>query len=112
MNRKPVCIVLLWAMVILSVPLAGCSHRSVVGVWEVQGGPGPATFTFQADGNFKTEASMPGRSSTVTGQYEQRGDSLVFKTMRTRTATVRRNSDDEIVVTGDDGVSKTLKRKK
>jgi hypothetical protein len=92
--------------------LFGCSrsNHNLVGVWDIQGGPGPATFTFQADGNFKTEATMPGRHSTVTGQYRLEGDRVTLQTMQPRTATLKWNSDDEAVMTGDDGKAMTLTR--
>lgn len=102
--------------------LAGCSAKrhSVVGTWDVQGGPTAASFSFQSDGQFKTEASGGGRSSSVTGPYKQEGDRLQFELRgagpiggnAVRTATIRWNSDDEIVMTGDDGVAMTLKRRK
>jgi len=93
--------------------LAGCvpRARSVVGVWDIRGGPTSATMTFQADGNFKTEASRPGQQSTVFGQYTREGDRVTFN-MPHRTATIRWKSDDEIVMTGDDGVAMTLTRRK
>jgi uncharacterized protein (TIGR03066 family) len=92
--------------------LNGCSShtRSVVGDWDITGGPSAAVMSFQAHGNFKTEASMRGRHSSVTGQYELQGDKVVFK-MPARTATIRWNSDNEMVMTGDDGVAMTLKRR-
>ena len=95
-----------------TVLFAGCAlrSRSVVGAWDIQGGPGPATMTFQADGNFKTEASLPGRSSMVSGPYKQQGDQVTFEMPSRRTATIRWKSDDEMVMTGDDGVAMTLTR--
>lgn len=98
----------------LAIILAGCAgrSRSVVGTWDITGGPSVATMTFQSDGSFKTEATMRGRHSTMTGQYEQQGEKVTFKTRTPRTATIRWNSDDEMVMTGDDGVAMTLKRRK
>lgn len=103
------------AAVLLCFAFGGCAHNhtaSIVGIWDIKGGPGPATMAFQADGNFKTEASMPGRHSAVTGQYTLSGDTLTLRTMQQRTATLRWNSDDEFVMTGDDGKAMTLARKK
>ena|ERR1041385_656337 len=94
--------------------LCGCAHGShnIMGVWDIKGGPGPATISFQADGNFKTEATMPGRHSTVTGQYRMDGDTLTLQGQQQRTATLRWNSDDEAVMTGDDGKAMTIARRK
>jgi uncharacterized protein (TIGR03066 family) len=95
--------------------LTGCgggAAHNLVGTWDIKGGPGPATMAFAADGNFKTEASMPGRSSSLTGQYKLSGDTLTLQTMQARTATLKWNSADEFVMTGDDGKAMTLDRKK
>ena len=94
--------------------LFGCSHanHNIVGVWDINGGPGPATITFQTDGNFKTEATMPGRHSVVTGQYKLDGDTLTLQTMQKRTATLKWNTADEAVMTGDDGKPMTIARHK
>ncbi len=95
---------------------AGCAlrSRSVVGTWDIQGGPGPATMTFQADGNCRTEAHLPGRSSMVFGPYKQLGDRVTFdmSVNSHRTATIHWKSDDEMVMMGDDGVAMTLTRRK
>ena len=90
---------------------AGVSHK-IVGDWDITGGPGPATFSFTADGNFKTEATLPGRHSTVTGQYHLDGDTLILQTMQNRTATLKWISDDEAVMTVDDGKAMTIARRK
>src|SRR5579871_2568369 len=72
---------------------AGCAlrSRSIVGTWDIQGGPGPATMTFQSDGNCRTEAHLPGRSSMVFGPYKQQGDQVTFdmSVNSHRTATIQ-----------------------
>lgn len=103
------------ALFAAALALAGCvktASHSIVGTWDITGGPGKATMTLGADGNFKTEASMPGSSSTVTGQYKYEGDQLTLQTNQQRTATIKWSTDDEIVMTGDDGKAMTLVRKK
>jgi hypothetical protein len=93
---------------------AGCAGHghTIVGVWDIKGGPGPASMTFKADGNFSTEATMPGRSSTVTGQYKLDGDTLTLLTNPQRSATLNWKSDDEAIMTGDDGKAMTIARRK
>ena len=102
----------LTSIVFAAAALCGCgmTNHNLVGVWDIHGGPGQAKFTFQADGNFKTEATMPGRSSTVTGQYKLDGDKVTLITMQQRTATLKWISDNEAVMTGDDGKAMTLTR--
>ncbi len=48
-------------MVFCLLALLGCRHKShnIVGTWDIKGGPGPVTFSFTSDGNFKTEATIP-----------------------------------------------------
>ena len=92
----------------------GCrtSGHDIIGTWDIKGGPGPATLEFQANGNFNTKASMPGRSSSSSGQYTVSGDTVTFSTMQKRSATVKWNTADEFVMTGDDGQAMTFRRKK
>jgi hypothetical protein len=93
--------------------LYGCGHsHSIVGSWDIKGGPGPATITFQPDGNYKTQATMPGRQSSTFGPYRLEGDTLTLQTPQPRTASLRWISDDEAVMTGDDGKAMTLARRK
>lgn len=93
--------------------LLGCSHYpDIVGKWSIRGGPGVATLTFQPDGYYKAEAVLPGRTSSVTGQYQMEGSQLRLKGQQQRTATVSFRSADEMTMTGDDGVPKTLIRVK
>ncbi len=102
-------------IIVSTLALAGCAKtasHSIVGTWDIKGGPGQATMTLSADGNFKTEASMPGSSSTVTGQYKYEGDQLTLRTNQQRTATIKWSTEDEMVMTGDDGKAMTLARKK
>lgn len=101
------------AAIALSATLLGCRGKShsIVGTWDIKGGPTAATFTFAADGNFKAEAVGRGRSSTRTGQYTLTGDKLDFNAPHS-TATIKWNSDDEMVMTGDDGRAMTLTKRK
>jgi hypothetical protein len=99
------------ALICLGCGTRGGSHN-IVGNWDIKGGPGPATMAFKADGNFATEATMPGRHSTLTGQYTIAGDTVTLRTMQQRTATLRWTSSDEVIMTGDDGKAMTLVRKK
>ena len=94
--------------------VCGCAgtSRNIVGAWSINGGPSKATMTFQSDGNFKTEASGRGRSSTVTGQYAVEGDTITIKTMPQRTAKLEWRTPDEFIMTGDDGRAMTLDRVK
>ena len=103
-----------FVMAFAATLLGGCAHpgHNVVGAWDIKGGPGPASITFTSDGNFKTEATMPGRSSTFSGQYHLDGDTLTLMTIPQRTATLRWNTNDEAIMTGDDGKAMTLARRK
>jgi len=105
---------LLICALLVGAIISGCARvtHNIVGTWDIKGGPGPATFSFTADGNFKTEATMPGRKSSVNGQYRLDGDTLTLRTMQTRTATLKWSSDDDAVMTGDDGKAMEIVRRK
>lgn len=105
----------MWLFAVLAIAvLVGCSHvrHNIVGSWDIMGGPGPATISFTKTGNFSTVAALPGRRSSVTGQYHLDGDTLTLQTMQKRTATLRWNSENEAVMTGDDGRAMTIVRRK
>ena len=93
---------------------AGCGKHShgVVGKWTIQGGPTPATMTFGTDGKFRTDAADSNSRSSVTGDYRQEGDTLKIGNIQPRTGTIQWRSDDEMLLTGDDGRAMTLTRVK